>query len=83
MASQRKYDPQATYPNPKSLLQNLKHTLEWEDWLRLPKAQELGKLMFDEIRRLVANIESQFETLGLLSFPDELVVEPQNERRFD
>ncbi len=78
-----KQDPTATFKDPKSVLGDIEHTLEWESWLRLPKTQELGKPMFDEIRRLVANIESQFETLGLLSFPDELVVEPQNERRFD
>ncbi len=68
-------DPKATFRNPGSLLQDLKHTLEWEDWLRLPKARELGKPMFDEIRRLVVNIKSQFETLGLLPFPPELVVD--------
>ncbi len=69
-------DPKTTFRHPRSLLENLKHTLEWESWLRLPKAKELGKPMFDEIRRLIGNIESQFETLGLLPFPDELVVEP-------
>ncbi len=74
-------DPQATFRNPRSLLQDLKHTLEWESWLRLPKAQELGKPMFAEIRQLIANIERRFTTLGLHPFPEELIVELQSERR--
>ncbi|MDO8564790.1 MAG: hypothetical protein Q7R88_02225 [bacterium] len=72
-------DPTATFRDPKSVLQDIKNTLEWESWLRLPKAKELGKPMFDEIRRFIANVEQQFETLGLLPFPEELVVEnPEN-----
>lgn len=67
-------DTTATFKDPKSILQDIKHTLEWESWLRLPKAQALGKPKFDAIRWYIAQIESQFDILGLLPFPEELVV---------
>ena len=68
-------DPRATFKNPFSVLQDLKYTLEWESWLRLPKAKELGKPKFDAIRWYIGELEKQFEILGLLPFPDVLVVE--------
>ncbi len=68
-------DPAATFKNPKAILDNIRCTLEWEKWLRLPKAKELGKPMFEQIRLLLKDTEHQFETLGLLPFPPELVVE--------
>lgn len=70
-------DPRATFKNPLSVLQDLKHTLEWESWLRLPKARELGKPKFDAIRWYIGELEKQFEILGLLPFPEELVVAPE------
>ena len=73
-------DPTATFKNPKTILRDIEHTLEWEEWLRLPKAKQLGKPLFAEIRRFKATIQKQFETLGLLPFPSELVVEPEAER---
>lgn len=73
-------DPTATFRNPKTLIHDIKETLLWESWLRLPKAKELGKPVFEEIRRFLKNIESQFETLGLYPFPQELIVEAQESK---
>lgn len=69
-------DPTATFKDPKTVLRDIEHTLEWETWLRLPKAKELGKPLFDEIRWLKSAIIERFTLLGLYPFPPELVVEP-------
>lgn len=76
-------DPTATFRDPKSVLQDITNTLEWESWLRMPKAKELGKPMFDEIRRFIANIEHQFRILGLQPFPEELLAEAEYTERRD
>jgi len=76
----RETDPTATFKNPKSIIHDIKETLLWESWLRLPKARKLGKPMFDEIRKFLKNIESQFEILGLYPMPNELIVEIPEER---
>ncbi|PIQ69037.1 MAG: hypothetical protein COV91_00925 [Candidatus Taylorbacteria bacterium CG11_big_fil_rev_8_21_14_0_20_46_11] len=62
------------FRNPKTVLQDIRNTLEWEDWLRLPKAKKLGKPMFDAIRQLLSQLELQLSIVGLLPFPEELVV---------
>jgi HD superfamily phosphodiesterase len=69
-------DPTATFKNPKSVLRDIEHTLEWESWLRLEKAKELGKPLFDDIRWLHRRLIEQFTVLGLFPIPDELVVTP-------
>lgn len=69
-------DPTATFKNPKTILRDIEHTLEWETWLRLPRAKELGKPLFDEIRWLRCSIVERLTLLGLYPFPPELVVEP-------
>lgn len=62
-------DPTATFPYPKTVLENIRHRLEWESLpkvkLRLPKAQVLGAPLFDQIRRHLAEIEIQLKDLGL------------------
>ena len=55
-----KPDPTATFREPKTQLRNLQHILEWEDWLRLPKAKEIGKRRFAFIRM---SIEQLFDDL--------------------
>lgn len=65
-------DPEATFKDPRSICRDIMHTLEWEGWLRLPKAKELGKPDFDACRWLLETIEKRHADLGLFPLPDEL-----------
>lgn len=64
-------DPKATYRNCRTLFHQFRCALEWEGWLRLPKAKELGKPWFDEIRRFMAGLSKQLEEVGLTPYPFE------------
>jgi hypothetical protein len=59
-------DPDSTYRNPKTVFRDaVLSTLEWERWLRLPKAIELGKKYFDGLRAIQALTKIQLEETGL------------------
>ncbi len=68
-------DPLATFKNPRSVFRDIESTLEWETWLRLPKAKELAVPLFEEIRWLKRRLEEQLTILGLVPFPAGLAVE--------
>lgn len=68
-------DPLATFKNPRSVLRDIESTLEWETWLRLPKARELAVPLFKEIRWLKRRLEKRLVILGLTPFPSGLAVE--------
>lgn len=68
-------DPLATFKNPRSVLRDIESTLEWETWLRLPKAKELAAPLFEEIRWLKRRLEERLVILGLVPFPAGLAVE--------
>lgn len=65
-------DPKATFKDPRSICRDILHTLEWEDWLRLPKAKQIGKPYFDACRWFLKTIEKQHADLGLFPWPEEL-----------
>lgn len=58
-------DPEATFKNPRSICRDIRHTMEWESWLRLPRAKEIGKPYFEAIRWFLKTIEKQHADLGL------------------
>lgn len=64
-------DPSATYRNPKTLFYECRCALEWEDWLRLPKARELAKPWFDGIRQFMVGLAKQLKEAGLVPYPFE------------
>ncbi len=66
-------DPTATFQDPKSHLRNLQHTLEWETWMRLPKAQALAAEKCAFIRAYTKRLVQEWEALGLDPYPLELL----------
>lgn len=66
-------DPKASYKDPKSAARNICFTLEWEPWMRLPKAKELAKPYFDFLREFLGNIEQQLRETGLYPYPEGLI----------
>lgn len=63
-------DPESTYRNPKTVLHDALHsTLEWERWLRLPKARELAEPYFNALRHLLDITYRQQHETNLLSYP--------------
>ncbi len=62
-------DPEATYRNPKTVLHDILCALEWEPWLRLPKAQGLAKPYFDFLREFHRLFSVQMEELELVPYP--------------
>jgi hypothetical protein len=57
--------PGATYLGPITVLDSLKFVLEWQEMLRCPKAIELGKVYFGQLRQLINDIESHVAKMGL------------------
>lgn len=62
-------DPAATYRDPKTVLHDIRCALEWEPWLRLQKARQLGKPRFALLRSFIDDVQFQIQETGLLSFP--------------
>lgn len=73
-------DPEATYKNPKTNLHDVLCSLEWEPWLRCPKAIELAKPYFDYYRQFKDMFVRQMVEVGFLDekgnptypFPEDL-----------
>jgi len=63
------FDPTSTYRNPKSVLRDIMSSLEWVDWLRLPKARELAKPYADFLQQFRALIQHQLREVGLDPYP--------------
>lgn len=65
-----KPNPKATYKKPLTSLDDIKFCLEWEEWLRMPKAKKLAKPYFKLLRTVIKTFEYQLEEVNLLSgFP--------------
>lgn len=65
----RTTDPEATYREPRTVFHDsLVSTLEWEPWLRLPKAIKLGRKYFDLLRAMRESVSMQFEETGLIDY---------------
>jgi hypothetical protein len=59
-------DPASTYLDPKTVFRNAIHsTLEWETWLRLPKAREIAKPYFDGLRLIQSLVARQLVETGM------------------
>jgi len=62
-------NPESTYKNPRSILDDLRNCLSWESdprfLIRLPKAIEIAKPQFAYLRAFLAHVESQFREIGL------------------
>jgi hypothetical protein len=58
-------NPASTYREPTSVIEDIRGCLEWESWLRTPKAQELGQPLFAELRRFLETLVHQYDVLGL------------------
>ncbi|MEK7629878.1 MAG: HD domain-containing protein [Patescibacteria group bacterium] len=66
-------DPTADYKNPKSVLRDIFHSLEWETdsrfQIRLPRAVEMAKSRFAALRTFIQTIELQLKDSGLMPYP--------------
>lgn len=58
-------NPVSTYPNPTSVIEDLRGCLEWEGWIRTPKAKVIAAPLFAELRHFMNTLASQYEMLGL------------------
>lgn len=65
------YPPGHNFKNPGSIYRDMVSVLEWSEpgWIRTPKAKELAKLLFDNIRRFLDGILKQYKDIGLLPYP--------------
>jgi HD superfamily phosphodiesterase len=65
-----KPNPEAVYNKPLTVLDDIKFCLEWEEWLRMPKAKKLAKPYFKLLRTVIKKFEYQLkETNLLIDFP--------------
>ncbi|MCR4328834.1 MAG: HD domain-containing protein [Patescibacteria group bacterium] len=62
-------DPTATYRDPKTVLHDVRCSLEWESWLRMPKAKKLADRWFRLYEVFVKAFADQLEETGLLPYP--------------
>ena len=61
-------DPQSTYRNPKTVFRDgIQSSLEWEFWLRLPKAIDLAEPYFNGLRMVQNLTMRQIGETGLLN----------------
>jgi len=65
------YPPGCNYRNPGSIYRDLVSSLEWEEpgWFRIPKAIELAKPLFAQLRSFLDSIASQLQAVGLIPYP--------------
>lgn len=59
-------DPEATYRVPKTCLHDVLCSLEWEPWLRCPKAIKLARPYFDYYRQFKEVFVRQMQEVGFL-----------------
>lgn len=62
-------DPTSSFRDPKTVLRDIEMSLEWEPWLRCPKAIELAKPWFNQLRIFVEGFKRQLEETDLLPYP--------------
>lgn len=76
-----KPDPLATYLKARNPFNNIRHTLEWEPWLRSDKAKELAKPWFKQLRTFLKGFSTQLQEVDLLPYPFEEDFFPLDEQR--
>ena len=59
------------YRNPGSILRDVESSLEWEQpgWFRTPKAIQLAKPLFEQLRQFRDGVLKQYKDLGLVPYP--------------
>jgi len=67
------FHPESTYSKAKSVLDNYRYCLEWEEMLRLPRAKEIGEKYFDALRHIIDGFKDQLEETGLYPYPFNVV----------
>lgn len=58
-------NPVSTYREPKSVLDDLRHALQWVDWLRTQRGKELGQEAGKDIRNYLEVVARPYRLLGL------------------
>ena len=58
-------NPASTYRDPRSILDDLRHCIEWVGWLRIPKAKEMGGELEKNICSYIEKVAEPYELLGL------------------
>lgn len=58
-------NPESTYRAPRSILDDMRHGLQWVAWLRTPKAKELGAEAERDIRTYLELVAKPYRLLGL------------------
>lgn len=73
------YPPGCSYRNPGSIFRDIESSLEWEQpgWFRKPKAIELAKPLFAQLRQINEAILQQFNDVGLMPYPFPEDFEPE------
>ncbi len=70
-------DPEANYKNPRTILHDIKSSLEWvdDDWFRIPKAKEMAEERAYALRNFVEVWSIQLEEGGMLTpaYPEALI----------
>lgn len=68
------HDPQASFKDPKSVLRDICHCLEWIQVesvkIRLPKAMALAKPRADALSNFFGTLLKQRQEMGLVPYPD-------------
>lgn len=62
----------ATHQNPMSVVRDLCFNMEWEGWLRLPKAKAIAAPYLAFLRQWLELVQKQLEEVGLFHLPEEL-----------
>jgi len=64
-------DPKSSYRNPRTVLRDVKSSLEWKDgWLRLPKAREIAEKYFVLLQEYVELMDTQIQETNLDQLPE-------------
>lgn len=58
-------NPESTYHSPKSVLDDLRASLEYIPMLRLPKAKEMGAKLAARLQQFISNVEEDYRVIGL------------------
>lgn len=67
-------DPESTFKEPKSVVRDLAHVLEWANFndpkfgIRLPKARARARKSAADLRKYLKKVENDFKKAGLLPF---------------
>lgn len=61
----REKNPESTYRNPTSVLEDLRGCFDWLDWMRTPMGKTIANNLAHDLRWFVDRLALQYEELGL------------------